>query len=365
MHNPARLDRLRHALQGDAKSADAFLVTHPPNVRYLTGFTGDSTYLLVTADRAVLLSDLRYQQQIKEECPDFAVELRGPGTKMLELVSRTLGRSGITKLAIESDSISFGFASRLAQSAENLELIASAGRVEQLRAVKDDEEIATIRRAIEVAQSAFRVVRAALKPSLTEREVAHRLEEQIRWFGGEGCSFPPIVAAGATAALPHYRPAARPISEASALLVDWGSVYDGYASDLTRMIWMGPVDRETEQVYETVAAAQRAAISAVGPGVPRSAVDAAARSIIEAAGYGEAFGHGVGHGIGLEIHEAPRLAAGEDETLQMGMIVTIEPGIYLPGRLGVRLEDDVLVTAEGHENLSCGASGLDDPAWLL
>jgi Xaa-Pro aminopeptidase len=347
---PIRLTKLRKLLRQE--HVPALLVTKFVNVTYLTGFTGDDSYLLVTPDDAIVLSDFRYIEQLQEECPELDVEIRPQGVTMLQLVSQVVRRTKVRGLGVEAESMSIGWYQRLEQSLAKVTLAATTGLVEQLREVKDREELDEIRRSVQVAQKAFEVVRAQLRPALTEQLIAAELEYQIRQFGGRGCSFAPIVAVGSRAALPHAVPTERRMDDSDFVLIDWGAKATRYASDLTRILVTGKISAKLERVYGVVLKAQLRAIEAIRPGARMSDVDAAARTVIAEAGWGKHFGHGLGHGIGLEIHEAPRLAVQQDQPLVAGMVVTVEPGIYLPGWGGVRIEDDVLVTRDGHEVLS-------------
>jgi Xaa-Pro aminopeptidase len=345
-----RLAKLRKLLRQE--QVPALLVTKFVNVTYLTGFTGDDSYLLVTANDAIMLSDFRYVEQLQEECLGLDVEIRRQGMTMLQLVSQAVRRSRVSRLGVEAESLSVGWYRRLEQSLSNVELEATTGLVEQLREIKDRDELDEIRRSIYVAQKAFEVIRAQLRPEQTEKRVAAELEYQIRQFGGSGCSFAPIVAVGPRAALPHAVPTDQRMDRSDFVLIDWGAKAAGYASDLTRILVTGKISAKLERVYGVVLKAQLRAIEAIRPGAPMSDVDAVARTVIAEAGWGKQFGHGLGHGIGLEIHEAPRLAVQLDQPLVAGMVVTVEPGVYLPGWGGVRIEDDVLVTRDGHEVLS-------------
>jgi Xaa-Pro aminopeptidase len=350
MSSSARRDNLRSLIR-DAE-LDALLVTNFTNVGYLSGFTGDDSYLLVTADSQVLISDQRYTIQLEEECPGLPLEIRGPGSKMNEWTVDVLKKHGTARLGVESDTMTVAQFNDLKEKLAGVELKPVSGLVEKLRLIKDEGEIAAIREAARLAERAFAVVRASLRPARTEKEVAHEIEQQIRLFGGAGCSFPSIVAVGARAALPHARPTEIRIGEADFVLIDWGARGRQYVSDLTRVLVTGKIPPKLETVYGVVLRAQQQAIEAIRPGAVMQEVDAVARDIITEAGFGPQFGHGLGHGIGLEVHEAPRLAKNQTEQLQAGMVVTVEPGIYLHGWGGVRIEDDVLVTPGGHEVLT-------------
>jgi len=332
--------------------ADAILVTNFTNVTYLTGFTGDDSYLLVTPNEAIVLSDERYTTQLEEECPDVALEIRGPGKPMLKHLSDVVPNAKVKRLAVESQSMTLALHAGLQKSLDNCELIAVNGWVEALRMTKDRDEIAATRRACDQARRAFEVVRASLRGEMTELEIASELEYQARKFGGKSLSFPAIVAAGPRAALPHATPTLARLDSADFTLIDWGVNEGQYVSDLTRILVTGKISPKLRKIYGVVLKAQLAAIDAIRPGVTCEAVDKVARDIIHDSGYGKYFGHGLGHGTGLEIHEAPRMSSGQSQELAAGMIVTVEPGIYLPGWGGVRIEDDILVTRTGHEVLT-------------
>ncbi|MBM3998283.1 MAG: aminopeptidase P family protein [Planctomycetes bacterium] len=337
---------------------DHFLVTHEPNVAYLTGFTGGDTALLLTRGRPILLSDARYEQQLAEECPGLELAIRRPPRTMHEHYHRTLRSAGVRHLAFEGDHMTVDQATRIQDGPRAAAIAPLNGLTAQLRAVKDRHEIACIRRSIAVAERAYEDARASMRPDWTERRMACELEYRIRLLGGSGCSFPPIVGAGPRAALPHGRPGDTRIDDHPFTLVDWGATVDGYASDLTRLMVKDKIPPKLERVYGVVLRAQLAAIAAIRPGARMGDVDRAARHVIEDAGFGRRFGHGSGHGFGLEIHEQPRLAPGQDGLLKAGMVVTVEPGIYLPGWGGVRIEDDVLVTRAGHDVMTTVAKDL-------
>jgi Xaa-Pro aminopeptidase len=345
----ARCDKLRKTIS--KAGADGMLVTNFVNVTYLTGFTGDDSFLLITPKQVLLLSDPRYTTQIGEECPGIETEIRTVKMNMLDLVSRAVGRCGVSNLAVEADSITVGLCDRIADRLKTVSLMPVSHFVERQRMVKDREEVAEIRRAIDQAERAFSVLRASLRPEQTEKEVADNLEHQMRLFGAKRASFESIVAVGPRAALPHARPTSQKIGDSDFVLVDWGA--DSlYKSDLTRVLVTGKIPPKLERIYGVVLKAQLRGIEAIRPGFSCEEVDTAARKVIEDAGFGRNYGHGLGHGIGLDIHEGPRLGQGQKIILQPGMVVTVEPGIYLPGWGGVRIEDDVLVTKTGHEVLT-------------
>ncbi|HRX79413.1 MAG TPA: M24 family metallopeptidase, partial [Pirellulaceae bacterium] len=240
----------------------------------------------------------------------------------------------------------------LGEKLAKVDLVSTSGLVEQLREIKDKDELAEIREAIGIAERAFAVVKAGLRPEQTEKQVCDELERQVRLFGGACTAFWPIVGVGPNGALPHYRPGNVKIEESFMVLVDWGAKAKLYLSDLTRIIVTGKAPAKLERVYNVVLKAQKKAIDAIRPGAIMEDVDAAARKVITDAGFGKQFGHSLGHGFGLQIHEQPRLAINQKRKLEPGMVVTVEPGIYLPGVFGIRIEDDILVTKDGHEVLS-------------
>jgi Xaa-Pro aminopeptidase len=353
-----RRQKLRRQL--NQEGLDALLVTNFINVTYLTGFTGDDSYLLVTSSGDILISDQRYTTQLEEECPGLELAIRGPGTKMLEFTTKVLGRAKIARLGVEGDSMTVSLRDALAAALPKAELVPTSGWVEELRLIKDKDEIDRTRRACDLARRCFEVVRAKLTPDMTEQQVSNELEYQARQFGAKRMSFETIVAVGPRAALPHARPTARRIGESDFTLIDWGVNEGLYMSDLTRVLATAKISPKLRKLYGVVLKAQLAGIAAIRPGATCEQVDRAARTVIEKAGYGKHFGHGLGHGVGLEIHEAPRLAQGQARELKPGMIVTVEPGVYFPGWGGIRIEDDVLVTRTGHEVLTSVPKELDE-----
>jgi Xaa-Pro aminopeptidase len=367
---PHRFEQRRNRLLPILEQAqvDLFLVTCETNVSYLTGFTGDSTYLLAGPDRSLLISDARYTEQLHEECPDIEARIRPPSVKLHEATINLLKELQPRRVGIEGHVMSVELRDLLAAALPSSELVPINGKIEsELRAIKDESEIAEIRSAIAMAISGYEALKAFATARMTEREAAFELEAALRRAGAERFSFPAIIAVGDRAALPHYRAGSRQFSEDPLLLLDWGAEGPSrYKSDLTRTMWRGVPTPQFEEVYSTVLRAQAAAIAAIKPGLTGIEVDRIARDVIAEAGYGDRFGHSLGHGIGLDIHEQPRLAPSSDNVLKPGMVVTVEPGIYLPHWGGVRIEDDVLVTETGCEVLSDSLSTrLDDMLWPL
>ena len=346
-----RREALRRTLA--ASDAEAVLVSSTTNVRYLTGFTGDSSVLLLAPGRDLLISDGRYTTQIAQECPGLEAAIRPNGRELNQEIARVVKTLGLTRLAFEATSWTVADHESIREAVPGVALIGVKGWVEALRRVKDEEELAAIRAAVRCAERAFTMVRAGLREGDTEKDVADALEGCLRRCGATAASFPPIVAVGVNAARPHARPTTTTrIGDDDFVLVDWGASGQPYKSDLTRVLVTGKVTPKFETIYRTVLTAQERAIAAIRPGVPAQQVDALARTVIEAAGYGDFFDHGLGHGVGMQIHEAPRLRKESPDLLEPGMVVTVEPGIYLPDWGGIRIEDDVLVTPDGREVLS-------------
>lgn len=345
---------------------EAMLVSEAANVTYLTGFTGDSSYLLLTPEACVIASDERFRRHLEEECPEIDARIRGPDVGLLAFLKQIVEELNCTRLGIESQSITLAtYQDFEASLGASTKLVPTKEAVESLRKIKDAEEIALTRRAVWVAERAFLSIRAALHPQMTERDVAFELEHIIRRLGGDGFAFEPIVAVGPRSALAHAKATEKKLCESPLLLMDWGATFRGYKSDLTRVLALGTIPPKFEEIYSVVLAAQQAAIEQIGPGVSTQAIDRTAREVINDAGYGEQFGHGLGHGIGLHIHEAPGLNPRVDSTLEAGMIITIEPGIYFPGEGGVRIEDDILVTSDGYEVLSSVDKQWDQVQWPI
>lgn len=345
---------------------DGFLVTAPVNVTYLTGFTGEDTFFLVTPKHTILISDTRYEEQIREECPDMEAHIRGHNKTTFEAAAEVLNRSGLKAVAVEGNRLTLEELETLKGLAQKVTLVPLNKAVEALRVTKDPSEVERIRETIRVAERAFRMFVATLRESDTEKEMVDALEGYVRRAGARGTAFPPIVAVGERSALPHAQPTSKPLAEGSKILVDWGADLL-YKCDITRTLrspFVTPPTRRNkfervgvslEWVYESVLAAQNAALAAIRPGVKAKEVDAAARKALAAARskdnpdlkLSDFFTHGLGHGIGLEVHEAPRVRANSDDVLDVGMVITIEPGVYIPGWGGLRIEDDVLITPNG------------------
>ena len=332
-------------------SVDVLLVTDLLNVRYLTGFTGSSGLVLVGADTRAFVTDFRYVERAADEVEGSFDRHRAP-RELLDLVEDLLPR-GELRLGFEAANMSVRDHGRLREMLPTrVELVPVDALVERLREVKDGAEVARIRDASRVADAAFRELLDEGLIGRTERDVAFALGEKIHRHGGDGPSFETIVAAGAHGALPHAAARDREIKRGELVVIDWGAELEGYHSDCTRTLAAGEPSPEAHEIYQIVLDAQLAGLAATRAGAVGRSVDSAAREVIAAAGQGEHFGHSLGHGVGLAIHEGPRLSQRADEALQSGNVVTVEPGIYLPERFGVRIEDLVVVSADGSEILT-------------
>ncbi len=339
-----RGDRLAAGLA--ERELDLLLVTELTNVRYLTGFTGTNGACVCGPETRLFLTDFRYTERAAAEVEGWETETVSDDW-LGGIAAHLSGRFGF-----EDDHLSVRLLERLrAKLADGVEAVAAGGAVEKLRRVKDADELAAITAASELADQVWRWSVERGLGGRSEREVARAAEARIRELGGDP-SFPAIVAAGPNGALPHAEPGERRIGSGELVVFDMGAKLDGYCSDGTRTYAVGEPGERGREVYATTLAAQLAALEAVEAGLGGEALDGVAREVIEAAGHGERFGHGLGHGVGLEVHEAPRLSPRSEDTLAAGEVVTIEPGIYLPGELGVRIEDLVVVTDDGCRNLS-------------
>ena len=338
----ARLQRFTGRL--DELAVDALLISGEANRRYLSGFTGSAGALLISRDRYVLITDFRYTQQASLQADDFeVVESMEP----LDAIAELLRELSVARLGFEANHTSYAAFERLRDRSGELpdppKLVPLDGVVETQRRVKDARELESIREAVRIADEVMAIADEAVRPGITERDLANRLEAEMKTRGAEEASFPTIVAAGPNAAMAHHRPGPHEIGAGEPVIVDLGVKVDGYCSDITRTFHTGAQDGRFRAIYATVLAAQRAAEAGIRAGLRGQAADALARDPIVAAGYGDNFGHGTGHGVGLEIHEGPRLSRRSNDVLEAGMVTSVEPGIYLANWGGVRIEDLVLV----------------------
>ncbi|MFU8796159.1 MAG: M24 family metallopeptidase [Dehalococcoidia bacterium] len=339
----SRLQKLRMSMT--EKGLDGILVCQQENRRYLSGFTGSSGWLLISGREAVLTTDFRYVEQAKAESPEFAIiqtkrELRDwfPGL---------VADMGVRRLGFEADFVSFDSHQRLGEALKTaqvvLELVPATDLVESLRSIKEPEELALITKAVRLGDAVLEEARRLMHPGMTEKEAAWEIEKLLRQGGSEGVAFEIIVASGPNGALPHARPTDKKIASVEPVVIDMGARIGGYCSDLTRTLFLGEADKNMRKIYDIVLEAQRAAIEGVTSGMEAAQADHLARSVLERAGHGDQFGHGLGHGVGLAVHELPTVGPASTGALAEDMVFTIEPGIYLPGAGGVRIEDIVVL----------------------
>ena len=342
-----------------AQPVHGLLITHLPNIRYLCGFTGSAGVLACRAGhhpgggvKAVLFTDGRYTGQARREVSGARVAICKKAA--LDAAAEWMAEQGMARVGIEAERLSVASRDRIAKvfQGRRSRLVSTIGLAEGLRRVKEPGELECIARAVRLGSDLFDTALQAIRPGVSETAVAAELEYAARQAGAEGMSFETIVAGGANSALPHWRASSQPIPNTGFVVLDFGVILSGYCSDMTRTVWVGKPDGKARAMYEAVLEAQLAGLEAVRPGATTGEVDGAARRVLQRAGLGSYFTHSTGHGVGLEIHEAPRLARGQKEVLQPGMVVTIEPGVYVPGKGGVRIEDMVAVTEAGHEVLT-------------
>ena len=339
----SRIDRLRAKMA--EKGLDAFLVTSPENRHYLSGFRGTAGWLWVTQNDALLATDFRYTEQAGFQAPDYRIVRVGMG---LDWLVEAASESGAARIGFEQEGMTVGFYNAVRAALKGKrpkrELAPTGSMAEELRAVKDPDELRLLEEAIRIADVAVETAGAALRPGITEREVAWELEKAMRENGADALSFDTIVASGPNGAKPHHKPTDRRIEPGDGVTIDAGALYQGYCSDITRTFVLGEPDAKFREVYGTVLAAQEAAEEAARTGMTGQEVDGVARAIIEDAGYGDAFGHSLGHGIGVAVHEFPRVGPNSAaQIIEDGMVFSVEPGVYLTGWGGVRIEDLVVM----------------------
>ena len=348
-----RIGRLKKKMAGDG--LDAMIIAEPRNLRYISGFTGSAGYVIIllkTNGDKFLLADPRYSEQAEREAPGFEVIQyeRDPENAIADI----LNSHALATVGFEKDALTYSEYERLSGKwkSAGFTLKPVEDLVGQLRAVKEEEEIRAIRRAAALADQAFSAWLPTVRPGLEERELANELEYIMRKLGADFAAFPTIVASGARSSMPHASASRSRLARGDLLLIDFGATVDGYNSDMTRTLSLGPWGAEQRRAYSAVLEAQSLALREIAPERGAKEIDAAARDLIARRGFRDRFGHGLGHGVGLAVHEFPRLSPQSDDLLEPGMVVTVEPGIYLPGRFGVRVEDMVLVTSTGYELLT-------------
>ena len=350
-----RINAFLRALE--KQGAEAAVLAKPSNVRWLSGFTGEGL-LVVVAGAASVVTDFRYVEAAQREAPGCAVRSISGGVTHEAIAAELLKAAGVKNAAFEDDVLTVRQMQRLEQAAEGIHFAPAKTRPEALRAVKDQEEIDAIERACAITCAAFERILAVIRPGVTERAVAFALENEMRALGAEGTAFPTIVAAGANGSLPHAVPGDTAIASGMLVTMDFGARVDGYCADLTRTVAVGQPDALQRRVYDAVLEAHLRAMDAIAPGACGRDVDAIARAYFKTCGWETEFGHSLGHGVGLDIHEEPRLSMRSTDVLEAGNVVTDEPGIYLPGQCGCRIEDSVLVTRDGCRSLTPAAKEL-------
>jgi Xaa-Pro aminopeptidase len=348
-------DRIQKLKQGwGEKGIDGIFISQPENRRYLSGFDGSAGFLVITPQNKILATDFRYIAQAKSQAPDY--EIFPITSDIGNWFPRLVAESGIKRLGFEGGHLTFAQHRQLCdilnKGKSQLKLIPVDGMVECLRAIKESEEIKLISQAAEIADAAMEYIRDRIRPGMAEKEAAWEIEKFMREKGSQPIPFDIIVASGPNSALPHAKPSTRAIRTGEPILIDIGARIEGYCSDLSRTICLGTPDDTFKKLYDTVLGAQLGAIAIIKEGMTGAEADQLARVIIEQAGYGEAFGHGLGHGVGLATHELPRLGSNSPEKLAEGMVFTIEPGIYLDGWGGVRIEDLVIMGKEKVRQIS-------------
>ncbi len=334
-----RLEGLRRRLIEEG--LDAILISQGENRRYLSGFTGSAGFLLISQKGAVLATDFRYIEQAKAQAPGFEVfHARG---ELSDWFAELVSSIDVKRVGFESNDMSVAAYRKLVTNLDKREMVPTEGIVESLRAVKDEEELGLIRRAVDISDAVFEEVMPTLAPGMTEQEAAWMLERSMREKGSDSVPFDIIVASGPNAALPHHRPSDRVLHEGEPIVIDMGARVGGYCSDLSRTVCLGKGDDRFAKIYDLVLGAQLTAIVTIEAGMSGDSADGMARTVIEQGGHGEGFGHGLGHGVGLAPHELPRLGRGAPDVLQDGMVFTVEPGVYVSGWGGVRIEDVVVL----------------------
>ena len=344
-----RRSRVLDKILAHRPEVEALLVTTPENRRYLTGFTGSWGMALLTGMELVLITDGRYVEQAAAESPGSRIVRHG--TDSLQTVKEVIQDMGATRIGLEKENVTVGMYQRLQSTLEGVTLVPTEGLVEGVRVIKEAGELDLIRQAAAIADEVLTDSLHLLRPGVTEQQVAIALEFEMKRRGA-GAAFEIIVVSGPRSSLPHGRPSPRVMEAGDLVTVDLGAQYNGYCSDLTRTFAIQPCDLRQRQVYEVVMAAQTAALTGLRPGMTGKEADTLARTVIGERGYGDHFGHGLGHGVGLAVHEGPKLSMTEDSPLPEGCVVTVEPGVYLPGWGGVRIEDLVVLRSDGAERLS-------------
>ncbi len=349
-----RLKIFRDKIEKEHKEIEGFLVTDLKNLNYLTGFDGEGFALIEASGKNYLLTDSRYTEQAQKESPNFKILTDEPNKKDARILAlkKIIAKSKIKKIAFESNNLSYADFKKYSDSFDSIEFLPTENIIEQIRMLKDKEEIIKMKKAAQITTESLKDVFEIIKPGVRELDIASELAYTIRKKGAQKESFDIIVVSGKRSSLIHGKPSEKKILEGELIIVDVGANYQNYNSDITRTVIMGKENKKQKEIFSIVSEAQKAALEFLKPGIRCKEVDSVARDIIVKKGYGEYFGHGLGHGVGLDIHELPRVSFIDDTVLLPGMVVTIEPGIYLPEVGGVRIEDSVLITESGYEILT-------------
>jgi len=332
---------------------DALLIGKPENIFYACGFQGEDSWLFLLKDGAAyLLTDARFREEAERDCPRCTVLCQKSGADLSVLLGAVCQKVGIREVHFEGDFFSYQQYVSLREEAPQVAFSSAAGLLEELRAVKEPEEIQLLRQAAAIGDAAFTAALPLIRPGLTEKDLAEILRQQMIKAGADALSFPVIAAAGPNCSICHAKPGDTVLRPGDMVLMDFGCIYRGYCGDMTRTVMLGPIERKAKEVYELVLAAQNAAFSVMAPGIPLETPYWAAMQVFEEAGVGDYFVHSLGHGVGLEIHEAPRMSRGQKDLIMPRQVITVEPGLYLPGWGGVRIEDVAVFTEESFENIT-------------
>ena len=342
-----RINKVRESFE--SYNINGIIIASRYNRYYLSGFTGTNGYLIIDKDRNILITDSRYIEQASKQCPDY--EIINQGKNIYETIQKVLQQMNILELGFEDNHITYREYADYEKNIQNLKLIPVRNSVERIREIKNAEEIKKIKKAAQIADETFNHILGYIKPGVEEKEIALEIDYYMKKLGASELSFKTIAASGERSSMPHGVAGSRKIVFGDNITLDFGCIYEGYCSDMTRTVFVGQAQENIKDIYKIVLEAQKAALQMLKPGLLCKDVDACARDIIKEYGFGENFGHGLGHSVGLEVHEEPAISTKSDRILESGMVITIEPGIYLESIGGVRIEDLVLITETGYENL--------------
>ncbi|MFP7253268.1 Xaa-Pro peptidase family protein [Terribacillus goriensis] len=348
-----KLEKLRALME--KKNLDAFIVTSAQNRRYISGFTGSAGLLIITKSKQLFLTDFRYIEQATEQAPDF--EIIEHKQSIIQEAAAQLLKEGAQQAGFEHEDVTFALYQQF-QNAVHADLVPASGLIEELRLIKSEAELAIMKTAAEIADAAYTHILTFVKPGMKEIDVSNELEFFMRKQGATQSSFDTIVASGYRSALPHGVASDKEIQKGELVTLDYGALYNGYCSDITRTFAVGEISDKLREIYDIVLEANLRGVAGVKPGITGKEADALTRDYISEKGYGQYFGHSTGHGLGMDVHESPALSFRSDTVLKPGMVVTVEPGIYIPEVGGCRIEDDLVLTADGSERLTFSTKDL-------